>query len=103
MPFGRADNWLKRKSSSLYRGEQRVRQTAVVYTQKKERNQPACINARVHLCIANPSTVLKGFDRERELKGFDRERNAHKKPLLEILWCDDYQDSLHGVWNSGTA
>jgi hypothetical protein len=31
------------------------------------------------------------------------ERSAHKETLLEILWCDDYQDSLHGVWNSGTA
>ncbi len=39
----------------------------------------------------------------RELRGFDRERSAHKKALLEILWCDDYQDSLHGVWNSGTT
>jgi hypothetical protein len=42
-------------------------------------------------------------EKERELKGFDRERNANKKPLLEILWCDDYKDSLHGVWNSGTV
>jgi hypothetical protein len=36
----------------------------------------------------------------RELRGIDTERSAHKKALLEILWCDDYQDSLHGVWNS---
>jgi hypothetical protein len=26
-----------------------------------------------------------------------------KETLLEILWCDDYLDSLHGVWNNGTA
>jgi hypothetical protein len=39
----------------------------------------------------------------RELREFDRERSSHKKSLLEILWCDDCQDSLHGVWNSGTT
>jgi hypothetical protein len=51
-------------------------------------------------------TIARERERERELRelrGFDRERSAHKKALLEILWCDDYQDSLHGVWNSGTA
>jgi hypothetical protein len=39
----------------------------------------------------------------RELRALERERSAHKETLLEILWCDDYPDSLHGVWNSGTA
>jgi hypothetical protein len=39
----------------------------------------------------------------RELRGLDGERSAHKETLLEILWCDDYLDSLHEVWNSGTA
>ncbi len=52
------------------------------------------------------NSQLRERERERELRelrGFDRERSAHKKALLEILWCDDYQDSLHGVWNSGTT
>jgi hypothetical protein len=39
----------------------------------------------------------------RELRALERERSAHKETFLEILWCDDYPDSLHGVWNSGTA
>jgi hypothetical protein len=47
--------------------------------------------------------VERERERQRELKGFDRERSVDKKTLLEILWCDDYQDSLHGVWNSGTV
>jgi hypothetical protein len=32
----------------------------------------------------------------RELRGLEGERSAHKETLLEILWCDDYLDSLHG-------
>jgi len=31
---------------------------------------------------------LKHFPLSME-KEFDRERSAHKKTLLEILWCDD--------------
>ena len=45
-------------------------------------------------------------ERERELRelgGLERERSTHKETLLEILWCDDYLDSLLGVWNNGTA
>jgi hypothetical protein len=49
-------------------------------------------------------------ERERERKRERVERVGErekctplKETLLEILWCDDYLDSLHGVWNSGTA
>jgi hypothetical protein len=45
-------------------------------------------------------------EREREKERVDRvgeERSVHEETLLEILWCDDYLDSLHGVWNNGTA
>jgi hypothetical protein len=64
-----------------------------------------CLGAEKHLklTIEREKERERERERERELKGFDRERNAHKKPLLEILWCDDYQDSFNGVWNSGTA
>jgi hypothetical protein len=44
--------------------------------------------------------------KERKRERVDRvggERSAHKETLLEILWCDDYLDSLHGVWNNGTV
>jgi hypothetical protein len=46
---------------------------------------------------------LKDNEKLGELRGFDRERSAQKETLVENLWCDDYQDSLHGVWNSGTV
>jgi len=47
-------------------------------------------------------------ERERKRERVDRvrvgeERSAHKETLLEILWCDDYLDSLQRVWNNGTA
>ncbi len=47
--------------------------------------------------------IVRERERERGLRGFDRERSAHTKPLLEILWCDDYQDSFHGVWNGDST
>ncbi len=53
--------------------------------------------------VTHDDDVERERERQRELKGFDRERSVDKKTLLEILWCDDYQDSLHGVWNSGTV
>jgi hypothetical protein len=42
-------------------------------------------------------------ERERELTELERKEMHTKGTLLEILWCDDYLDSLHGAWNSGTA
>jgi hypothetical protein len=45
-------------------------------------------------------------EKERKRERVDRvgeERSAHKETLLEILWCDDYLDSLQRVWNNGTA
>jgi hypothetical protein len=50
---------------------------------------------------------LRAREREKERKRervekVDRvggERSAHKETLLEILWCDDYLDSLH-EWNN---
>jgi hypothetical protein len=45
-------------------------------------------------------------EKERKRERVDRvgeERSAHEETLLEILWCDDYLDSLHGVWNNGTS
>jgi hypothetical protein len=42
-------------------------------------------------------------ERERELTELERREVYTKKPFLEILWCDDYLDSLIGVWNNGTT
>jgi hypothetical protein len=42
-------------------------------------------------------------ERKRELTELERKEMHTKRTLLEILWCDDYLDSLHGVWNSGTS
>jgi hypothetical protein len=42
-------------------------------------------------------------EREKELTELERREVHTKKPFLEILWCDDYLDSLLGVWNNGTA
>jgi hypothetical protein len=42
-------------------------------------------------------------ERERVLTELERREVHTKETLLEILWCDDYLDSLHGVWNNGTA
>jgi hypothetical protein len=58
---------------------------------------------KTHNCMREREREKERERELRELGGLERERSTHKETLLEILWCDDYLDSLDGVWNSGTA
>jgi hypothetical protein len=55
---------------------------------------------KTHNCVRERE---REKERERELTELERREVHTKKPLLEILWCDDDLDSLHRVWNSGTT